>query len=218
MKRIRFIQEGGITVPARLFAGFSDVEAVMAQPVDISITGAGCPDHDALVVMGDPGAESEEGIIIRVAVERNLPVLGIGAGARHAAAACHAAADMKPLQTSTRTRLCLTNAGRKDILFFGIRDGVPVVRDSACILSLPEGVLPLALSEQGAPLAFRYRNTYVLDFLMITTGDEAGNVNENHAEVAALSRAICGNFVWLIDLHRLSEPSFGDGRAGSARL
>lgn len=218
MKRILFIEYGDITAPAHLFSGFSDVQVVMAQPGDNLTGGAGQADHDALVVMGNPGAESEDGVFIRLAVDSNVPVLGIGAGARHTAAACNAAADIMPLQKPALTRLCLTSEGRKDILFFGITDDVPVFQDSDGILTLPEGVLPLALSEQGAPLAFRYRNTYVLDFLMSATREQAGDMNEQDVEMVALSRTIYGNFLWLIDLYRLSEPSPGVGRTGPAGL
>ncbi len=180
-------------------------------------------DYDAVIILGNPRESRCQASLDRVlnrvgeAVKNNLPVLGISGGARLIAEICRDSVDAGVPGRGSWSPFRFTDAGRKDTLFFGLSDSCPLFREYDDVLVLPPGAAVLAVDGSGLPVAFRYGNAYGLDCAVPRgqglSGNDwfAGPGGEDSADERAredfssLVRSILGNFLWLIDLYRLSR-------------
>ena len=130
--------------------------------------------YDGLVVLGGPmnvdQAQSyphllHEIEIIRLALERQTPMLGICLGAQLLAAALGAQVHPNPVREIGWYPLKLSPAASSDALFQHLSAAVPVFQWHAYTFTDPTDTIHLASSDSCANQAFRYRDfAYGLQF------------------------------------------------------
>ncbi|MBD3245845.1 MAG: type 1 glutamine amidotransferase [Candidatus Omnitrophica bacterium] len=120
---------------------------------------------DAVVVLGGPMSvydqqeypflRTEEEFLIRMFRER-VPVLGICLGAQLLAKACGAAVKKAPVKETGWSSVRLTEAGKRDPMFSGLRDRLKVFQLHEDTFDLPPEAVLLATGEQCAHQAARF--------------------------------------------------------------
>jgi GMP synthase (glutamine-hydrolysing) len=130
--------------------------------------------YDGLIVLGGPmnvdQAQSyphllHEIEVIRVALERQIPTLGICLGAQLLAAALGARVHPNPVREIGWYPLKLSSAASTDALFQHLSPTVPVFQWHAYTFTEPSDTIHLASSASCANQAFRYRDfAYGLQF------------------------------------------------------
>jgi GMP synthase (glutamine-hydrolysing) len=130
--------------------------------------------YDGLVVLGGPmnvdKAEHyphllHEIDVIRAALAREIPTLGICLGAQLLAAALGAHVHPNPVREIGWYPLTLSAAAATDALFRHLDSAIPVFQWHAYTFTEPSDTVHLAKSESCANQAFRYRNfAYGLQF------------------------------------------------------
>ncbi len=231
MKRIAYIARTGKEELA-LMAHFMDRNGVFLEGFGLDETGPHRCDlsgYDGVVILGNPQGSQRQAFrdrvmdSVREAVESNIPVLGISGGARLLAEICRDSVDAGVPGKAAWSRFRLSGEGRKDIIFFGVSESFPVIREYGDPFIIPSGSVVLALSEVDMPAAFRYRNAYGLDFTPpleeCPPGEgepgqtKASPVDEpGLQELLSLGRTIFGNFLWLIEV-RCSSKAVREGDA-----
>lgn len=106
----------------------------------------------------------EERILLRKAVDGDLPVLGICLGAQMIARACDGAVFRAPVPEKGWGTVDLTAKGRQDILFHGAPTEIPVVQWHEDTFEIPYDGMLLATSRDCTNQAFRVNNAYGLQF------------------------------------------------------
>jgi GMP synthase (glutamine-hydrolysing) len=154
------------------------------------------PRYHGLVVLGGPMSADQhdrhphliyEKEVIRAAVDRGLPVLGICLGAQLIASAFGGKTLRGRAPEFGWIQVEPTSAGRDDRLFSSFDGSEPVFQWHSDTFTLPHGFVHLARSRDCAFQAFRYRdNVYGLQF---------------HLEA---DRALIGR--WLASAHHAHEP------------
>lgn len=155
-----FLEAAGAEIRiARLYAG----DKLPSEPTGL----------DAVVSMGGPMNVYEEDaypflrretILLRNAVDGNLPVLGLCLGAQMIAKARGARVTKSPVKEVGWAKIGLTDAGKKDSLFAGLPDTLDVLQWHEDMFEVPEGGTLLAASEACPHQALRYRNALGLQF------------------------------------------------------
>jgi GMP synthase (glutamine-hydrolysing) len=130
--------------------------------------------YDGLVVLGGPMNVDQadrfphlthEIEIIRAALERQIPTLGICLGAQLLAAALGARVHPNPVREIGWYPLKLTAAATEDAVFQHLSPSIPVFQWHAYTFTDPSDTVHLASSESCANQAFRYRDfAYGLQF------------------------------------------------------
>ena len=130
--------------------------------------------YDGLIVLGGPlnvdQAESyphltHEIEVIRTALSREVPILGICLGAQLLAAALGARVHPAPVREIGWYPLKLTAAAQTDALFQHLNSSTPVFQWHAYTFTDPSETVHLASSDSCANQAFRYRDfAYGLQF------------------------------------------------------
>lgn len=222
MKRILFVahSESDASPLASDFMRFKGIELETVTPFSERSMPGDLAEYDAMVTVGNPETAGDEDFVerevqlLRHALHTNLPVLGIALGARILAQACYAPWYKNEVRRTGWTRVVLTQEGRRDILFYGLPPAMNFFQVHGETLEAPHGALLLAGSEECPVQAFRYANAYGLSFhvditsVMMRTWTELAGERERSlnyfelmaADLAAHSRAIYGNFLWLIDI------------------
>src|SRR5438270_5326135 len=120
----------------------------------------------ALILMGgpmsandpDPWVETELDLIRRAA-EREIPILGVCLGAQLIAKAMGARVYRNPVKEIGWYQTYWTEAGRRDPVFGGLPDGVPIFQWHGETFDIPPGAQWLAYTETCAYQAFRAGNS-----------------------------------------------------------
>ena len=130
--------------------------------------------YDGLVVLGGPMSVGEtdryphliaEIELIRTAIDREIPVLGICLGAQLIARALGAEVRPSPRQEIGWYDLSLTEEGRRDPLFAHFEDPEKIFQWHGDTFDIPHGAVHLALSPGCPSQAFRYGSSvYGLQF------------------------------------------------------
>jgi GMP synthase (glutamine-hydrolysing) len=130
--------------------------------------------YRGLVVLGGPMSVDDVGRhphlateerLIRSAIEREIPVLGICLGAQLIAKALGAEVSRNPEKEIGWYDVSLTEAGRRDPLFAHFRETESIFHWHGDSFDLPEGAAHLASSSACPHQAFRYRDrVYALQF------------------------------------------------------
>lgn len=103
--------------------------------------------------------------VIRAALARGMPILGICLGAQLLAAALGAQVHPNPVREIGWYPLSLSSAAERDPLFRHLRDGSPVFQWHAYTFTEPAGSVHLASTASCRNQAFRYGdNAYGLQF------------------------------------------------------
>lgn len=224
MKRILFVlhSDSDGSPLASDFMRFQGIELETVTPFSESAIPKDLSNFDAIVTVGNTETARDDDFVekevelLRQALHTNVPVLGIALGARILAQACYASWCKNEVRRTGWTRVLLTQEGRRDILFYGLPSAMDFFHVHGETLEAPHGALLLARSEECPVQAFRYANAYGLSFHMDVTPvmmrKWAGTTEERErslrygevmaADVAAHTRAIYGNFLWLIDICR----------------
>ncbi len=117
-----------------------------------------------------PHLETEVGLI-RDAIARELPVLGICLGAQLVARALDAPVGRSPEKEIGWYDVSLSEAGRRDPLFTHFAPAEKIFQWHGDAFELPEGAVHLASSAGCPNQAFRYRhNVYALQFHLEVDG------------------------------------------------
>ncbi len=151
---------------------------------------------DCLVVLGGPMNVYEEDRFpflapedraIRRAMAAGTPYLGFCLGGQLLAKGLDAPVTKNPVKEIGFDRVTLTPAGRRDPLFRGLSDPLPVFQWHGDTFAIPAGAVSLATSERCAHQAFRHgRAAYALQFhLEVTRPMVAEWLDTYKAEVAA---------------------------------
>lgn len=131
-------------------------------------------DYHGLVILGGPMNCDEvekypnlthEVSLIQQALEAKKPILGICLGAQLMARALGAKVTCNPQKEIGWYPITLTDEGKKDPLFFHIRDIERVFQWHGDTFEIPQGAIHLASSPLCANQAFRFgTNAYALQF------------------------------------------------------
>lgn len=150
-----------------LLGDFLDRAGVGLETVRLD-RGEAIPDplaFDCLVVMGGPMNVYEEARCaflapedraIRRAVAAGLPYLGFCLGGQLLAKALDAPVTANPVKEIGFFEVALTPAGRRDPLFRGVADPLPVFQWHGDTFAIPAGATPLASSPLCTHQAFRH--------------------------------------------------------------
>ncbi|MCK9274272.1 MAG: type 1 glutamine amidotransferase [Syntrophales bacterium] len=202
------------------FMRFHGVELTIVNPFPGCVMPRDPSGFDGIVSMGDKAVEGcenfmeEEIILLQLALKNTTPVLGISLGARILARACHVPVKNDLRRHAGWSRIDLTREGRRDILFYGLPSSMNFFHIQDDSIELPKGALHLARSNESPVQAFRYGNAYGLHFhLDVTPGmlvewtEKTAQREKNirhfeqmAAELEIQTRAIYGNFLWLIEI------------------
>ena len=224
MKRIAYIARTGEEELARM-AHFMDRNGILLEGLGLDETGPHQYDlsgYDGVVILGDPQGGQRQAFrdrimdSVREAVDKNIPVLGISAGARLLAEICRDSVDAGVPGKAVWSRFRLSEEGRKDIIFFGVSESFSVIREYGDAFIVPSGSATLAVSDRGTTAAFRYHNAYGLEFTPLLRGSLSGvSVSDQTnispvdepalQELLSLGRTIFGNFLWLIEVRCSSK-------------
>jgi len=144
--------------------------------------GQECPPLErftAVVILGGPmGVYEEEKYphlvvedkIIKEIVAKKISYLGICLGAQLLAKAVGGKVTKNPAKEIGHYQIKLTEAGKKDKLFQGFEEVIPVFQWHEDTFSIPDGAIKLAQSDLCANQAFRFgENAYALQFHLETT-------------------------------------------------
>lgn len=162
----------GLLQPVMESAGWQLDIRVMDRP------GAELPDnlrgYSALVILGGPMNVYEEeeypylrqvDKLIKEALVRGLPALGICLGGQLMAKALGAPVTRNPVQEIGWYNLTLTPQGKESPLFSGLPEEFPVFQWHGDTFAIPAGAAHLATSRSCANQAFSYgRNLFALQF------------------------------------------------------
>jgi len=168
---IMHVESEGPGVFGDLLAGAGASVSVARLHRGDRLPGAG--DVDAVFSMGGPMNVYEElshpflrdeDRFLKEAAERNLPVLGICLGAQLIAKAAGAAVTKNPVQEVGWSTVTLTEAGRRDALFRGLPELLPVLQWHGDTFAIPAGGTLLATGTECRNQAFRHRNSWGLQF------------------------------------------------------
>lgn len=208
-----FLESAGAEVrTAHLYSG----DKVPSEPVGL----------DAIITMGGPMSVYDEDqypflrretILMRNAVDANLPVLGICLGAQMIAKVRGARVVKSPTKEVGWGKVNVTDSGRADSLLNGLPDVLDVLQWHEDMFEIPEGGTLLASSEACPHQAFRYRNALGLQFHLEVTedilrewfaespdlGDIIGRYREVEPQLNRHAETIYKNFLDLIK----SKPS-----------
>jgi len=130
-------------------------------------------DYGAIITMGGPmnAYEDEkypflrdEANFLKLTIDRGVPVLGICLGAQMIARSCGASVYKSSQKEVGWSEVSLTDTGKKDMLFRGFSETLPVFQWHEDTFELPVGGQLLATSSTGLNQAFRYSNAYGLQF------------------------------------------------------
>jgi GMP synthase-like glutamine amidotransferase len=128
---------------------------------------------DAALFLGGPMNVYEEPVhpflrdedrFLREAAARGLPVLGICLGAQLIAKAAGAAVTKNPVKEVGWYTVTLTEEGELDPLFREIPDVLPVLQWHEDTFAVPAGGALLAVGKDCRNQAFRFRNSWGLQF------------------------------------------------------
>ena len=128
---------------------------------------------DAALVMGGPMNVYEDAIhpflrdedrFLKAAAERGLPVLGICLGAQLIAKAAGAEVTKNRVKEVGWYRVSLTPEGVRDPLFRDLPDLLPVLQWHEDTFAVPAGGTLLATGKECRNQAFRFRNSWGLQF------------------------------------------------------
>lgn len=138
-------------------------------------------DYQAVVVLGGPMNVYEEHLypylkpldrLLKEAMAREMPVLGICLGAQLMAKALGAAVTKNPVKEIGWYTVTLTDAGRSDPLFAGLEPSLPVFHWHGDTFAIPAGAVHLARAPSCPAQAFRYgRAAYAFQFHLEVTAD-----------------------------------------------
>jgi len=162
-----FLESAGAELRiAHLYSGYK----LPSEPVGL----------DAIVTMGGPMNVYDEDeysflrsetILLRNAIDGNLPVLGICLGAQMIAKTRGARVTKSPAKEVGWGKVTLTDSARGDSLFKGLPDVMDVLQWHEDMFEIPDGATLLASSGDCPHQAFRYRNALGLQFhLEVTEG------------------------------------------------
>ena len=136
--------------------------------------------YQAVVVLGGPMNVYEEdkypflrgeNELIREAVNKNIPFLGICLGAQLLAKALGGKIRPNVSKEIGFMSVYLTDEAREDRLFQHINKHLPVFQWHGDTFDLPEGAIKLATSTTCRNQAFRYGNLYAVQFHMEVTSE-----------------------------------------------
>ena len=160
-------------------------------------------DISGLIILGGPMNVYEtdqylflemEDRLIKQAIERDVPILGICLGAQLIAKALGAKVIKNKEKEIGWYPLKITEEGSKDRLFMHFNNEEIVFQWHGDTFEIPEGVVRLAESSMCTNQAFRYRdNVYGLQFHIEVTPEmilEWLNVPENQKEILSLKERI----------------------------
>jgi GMP synthase-like glutamine amidotransferase len=181
---------------------------------------------DGIVSMGGPMNVYEEDkypflrretILLRNAVDGNLPVLGICLGAQMIAKACGARVIKSPAKEVGWGKISLTGSAKSDNLIAGLPEILDVLQWHDDMFEIPEGGALLASSEACPNQAFRHRNALALQFHLEVNeemlkewfaespvlGDIVSRYRELERQLTRQSETLYNNFLQLVQ----SKPS-----------
>ncbi len=185
---------------------------------------------DALVVLGGPmNADDEEKYpflceeknILREAVKRDVPVLGICLGAQLLARSLGAEVRKNACREIGWSEVLIESGGQDDFLFKGLPEVIPVFQWHEDAFEVPEGGILLARSRKCPHQAFRYGRAWGLQFHIEVTAsmvrewarayvpDKLDNpdisemlmrASEMEAELRTVAESLFSNFLRLLKL------------------
>jgi len=154
--------------------------------------------YDAVLVGGTPVAVYDidrhpfmqaEAAFLRAAIEKNIPCLGVCAGAQLLAHVLGATVTKSPQKEIGAYEVRLTDAGIDDPLFGSFPNPFPVFHWHGDMFGIPPGGSLLATGENCPHQAFRKGRTVGLQFHLEITCREAGVWAEAYAdELAAFGK------------------------------
>jgi len=171
----------------------------------------------ALVVLGDSGRRWERGLVVK-AVERDMPVLAIGRGARFLAhvlgAPAPAATPHGEAVPPVVAPMFLTDEGCVDRVLGAAPSPVSVVHRHRDGFDLPDGATVLAYNRANPARAFRCRRAYGLPFQVEVDAELAARWGMAPPPAATLraGAAILDMFARLVS-HSRSAPHHPTGSA-----
>lgn len=140
----------------------------------------GLSQYQAMLVMGGPMNVyeedkypflREEDELIKEAINKNMPYLGICLGSQLLAKALGAKVRPNYTKEIGFMSVYLTDDAREDKLFQHINKHLPVFQWHGDTFEIPQGAIKLATSSTCQNQAFRYRNLYALQFHMEVTSE-----------------------------------------------
>jgi len=158
-----------------------EISVVSVRAFEGETVPAGLEGYGGLVVMGGPMGVYEQDRypflrdeiqLIREALQKNLPVLGVCLGSQLLAAA--AGAPVKPGRKKEIGwyRIALTPESQSDALWTGIEPSFTAFHWHGDIFELPAGAVPLASSDRTHHQSFRFgASAYAILFHMEVSGD-----------------------------------------------
>ncbi|MCL6558373.1 MAG: type 1 glutamine amidotransferase [Firmicutes bacterium] len=166
------IEGPGLLQPEMEKAGWRLDIRIMDQP------GATLPadlnGYKALIVLGGPMNVYEEELypylrqvdyLIKDAVQKDLPLMGICLGGQLISKALGAAVTRNPVEEIGWYELHLTDEGKKSPLFEGLPEVIPVFQWHGDTFALPDGASHLAMTTDCAHQAFSVgRHVFALQF------------------------------------------------------
>ena len=172
MRKVMVIQN----VDCEPLGRFSEAEAefVYIRPFSSDPVPASTEGWDAMVVLGGPMAAYEAGKIpfladevelLKLAISRDFPVLGVCLGSQLIAASAGARVYAGPVRELGWASVELTEAAASDALFSGLPREFPVFQLHGDTFDLPDGAVRLAGNQTYVNQAFRIgRSVYGLQF------------------------------------------------------
>lgn len=174
MKRVLALQHVWDDPPGYL-AAILDAHGIACDTIEVEQTAIPDPtDYQAVLIMGGPQHAyadedypylAREKAVLRQAVEKEIPTLGICLGGQLLAGALGAEVRQHHLTEIGFFEIPLTEAGQRDPLFAGLPGHQLAFHWHEDVFELPQGAVHLASHENAPNQAFRYgKYTYGLQF------------------------------------------------------
>ncbi len=113
----------------------------------------------------------DETVLLKKAIEADMPVIGICLGAQMIAKSSGARVVRSPAEEVGWCRVFLTDEGKTDPLFEGLSSELEVLQWHGDMFEIPKKGVLLATGHDCPHQAFRYRNALGLQFHVEVTGE-----------------------------------------------